>query len=174
MRRRRRQRPVVLDPASPGSPGRRNGFRGRTPRPLPTCRVCRRPRPGCRPSHLCVAISARTSVGYDRRQTRYQNVLACRGRREGTAARYDERCPLAIVSGLNRSELSGCRVGRTWRMTHADVEDLIERHRNHALPRVDVRASRPDFLDGLTPTSRRRLDVATCDRRSEEQHRYSR
>ena len=29
---------------------------------------------------------------------------------------------------LNRGELSGYRVGRSWRMTCADVEDLIERH----------------------------------------------
>jgi hypothetical protein len=59
---------------------------------------------------------------------------------------------------LNRSELSGYRVGRTWRMTRADVDDLIERHRNRALPRGDVPAPRPDGLGGLTPTSRRRQD----------------
>jgi hypothetical protein len=44
---------------------------------------------------------------------------------------------------LNRGELSGYRVGRTWRMTRADVEDLIERHRNRALRRGDVLALRP-------------------------------
>ena len=59
---------------------------------------------------------------------------------------------------LNRGELSGYRVGRTWRMTRADVEGLIERHRNRALKRVDVSAPRPDFPGGLTSTSRRRLE----------------
>ena len=59
---------------------------------------------------------------------------------------------------LNRGELSGYRVGRSWRMTCADVEDLIERHRNRALPRDDVPAPRADGPAGLTPTSRRRLE----------------
>ena len=57
---------------------------------------------------------------------------------------------------LNRGELSGYRVARTWRMTHADVEDLIERHRNRPVPRIDVRAPQTDVLSGLTSTSRRR------------------
>jgi hypothetical protein len=57
---------------------------------------------------------------------------------------------------LTRGKLSGYRVGRTWRMTRADVEDLIERHRKHPLPRV-VQESRTDVVSGLTPTSRRRL-----------------
>jgi hypothetical protein len=59
---------------------------------------------------------------------------------------------------LNRRELSGYRVGRTWRMTHADVEDLIARHRNHPLPRVNVQAPRTGVPSGLTPTSRRRRE----------------
>jgi excisionase family DNA binding protein len=62
-----------------------------------------------------------------------------------------------LSNWLNRGELSGYRVGRTWRMTRADVEDLINRHRNRALPQVEVTARRPDFFGGLTPTSRRRL-----------------
>lgn len=35
---------------------------------------------------------------------------------------------------LNRGELSGYRVGRTWRMTREDVEDLIEQHRERRAP----------------------------------------
>jgi excisionase family DNA binding protein len=57
---------------------------------------------------------------------------------------------------LNRGELSGYRVGRTWRMTREDVEDLIERHRKHPLPRV-AQEQRTDVVSGLTPTSRLRL-----------------
>ena len=57
---------------------------------------------------------------------------------------------------LNRGELSGYRIGRTWRMTHEDVEDLIERHRKHPLPRVP-QEPRTGAVSGLTPTSRLRL-----------------
>ena len=62
---------------------------------------------------------------------------------------------------LNRDELSGYRVGRTWRMTRGDVEDLIQRHRNSS-PLVDVRPRQPDLLSGLTPTSHRRLMRGDC------------
>jgi hypothetical protein len=34
-----------------------------------------------------------------------------------------------LSNRLNRGELSGYRVGRTWRMTREDVADMIERHR---------------------------------------------
>jgi hypothetical protein len=64
--------------------------------------------------------------------------------------------PPDMTNGVRR--LSGYRVGHTWRMTRADVEDLIERHRNRAIKRVDVSAPRPDFPGGLTSTSRRRLE----------------
>lgn len=62
-----------------------------------------------------------------------------------------------LAQRLNRGELSGYRVGRTWRMTHRDIGDLIERHRNRPVQRVDVLARNGDFRGGLTPTSRRRL-----------------
>lgn len=58
---------------------------------------------------------------------------------------------------LNRGELSGYRVGRTWRMTREDVVDLIERHRNRPIARNDVEVPRTKF-SGLTPTSRRRRE----------------
>lgn len=32
-----------------------------------------------------------------------------------------------LSNRLNRAELSGYRVGRTWRMTREDVADMIER-----------------------------------------------
>lgn len=57
---------------------------------------------------------------------------------------------------LNRGELSGYRVGRTWRMTREDVEDLIEQHRERRVP-PDAKEPRTDSVSGLTPTSRRRL-----------------
>jgi hypothetical protein len=60
---------------------------------------------------------------------------------------------------LNRGELSGYRVGRTWRMTRDDVVDLIERHHNRPALRATVRpATGSGVLSGLTPTSRRRLE----------------
>lgn len=37
---------------------------------------------------------------------------------------------------LNRGELSGYRVGRSWRMTREDVEALIDEHRDPPLPRT--------------------------------------
>jgi hypothetical protein len=58
-----------------------------------------------------------------------------------------------LARRLNRGELSGYRVGRTWRMTRKDVADLIERHRSTA--HHDVNVPRTEFC-GLTPTSRRR------------------
>lgn len=61
---------------------------------------------------------------------------------------------------LNRGELSGYRVGRTWRMTLKDVEGLIEQHRE---PR-DATEQRTDSVSGLTPTSRRRLKRGVVDR----------
>jgi hypothetical protein len=51
-----------------------------------------------------------------------------------------------LAHRLNRGELMGYRVGRTWRMTRGDVEDLIERHRNRPLSRVGMQARRVDFL----------------------------
>jgi hypothetical protein len=54
-----------------------------------------------------------------------------------------------LAHRLNRSEQSGYRVGRTWRMTHADVEDLIEQHRSRPLSRVDVPAPRTDSRAGF-------------------------
>jgi hypothetical protein len=63
-----------------------------------------------------------------------------------------------LAHRLNRGDLAGYLVGRTWRMTHQDVEDLIERHQNRPRPRVEAQAPRGDFLPGLTPTSRRRLE----------------
>jgi hypothetical protein len=56
---------------------------------------------------------------------------------------------------LSRGELSGYRIGRSWRMTCEDVADLIERHRNHPTARKGAEVTRAE-LSGLTPTSRRR------------------
>ena len=63
---------------------------------------------------------------------------------------------------LNRGELSGYRVGRTWRMTLEDVQGLIEHHRERPLPR-DAKEQRTDSVSGLTQTSRRRLKRGVVD-----------
>jgi hypothetical protein len=66
---------------------------------------------------------------------------------------------------LNRGEIGGYRVGRDWRMTEADVEDLINRHRNGADRRQSeeqVVADGPvSIVDGLSARSRRRLRSAS-------------
>ncbi|MGZ8814732.1 MAG: helix-turn-helix domain-containing protein, partial [Mycobacterium sp.] len=58
---------------------------------------------------------------------------------------------------LNRGELSGYRVGRRWRMTRDDVDDLIERHRNRPRQPITTQVPQADSSSGLTTTSRRRL-----------------
>lgn len=63
---------------------------------------------------------------------------------------------------LNRGELSGYRVGRTWRMTRDDIETLIDQHRDSPLPR-GAKEERTDSVSGLTPTSRRRLKRGAVD-----------
>jgi hypothetical protein len=60
--------------------------------------------------------------------------------------------------------LSGYRVGRVWRMTRQDVEDLIDRHRNHPQPVVGTpRGQKLDAPLSLTPTSRRSYNAVICD-----------
>ncbi|MFN3007396.1 helix-turn-helix domain-containing protein [Mycolicibacterium wolinskyi] len=51
---------------------------------------------------------------------------------------------------LARGEFSGYKVGRVWRMTHADVEDFIERSRNKPRPMAN-----PETVEtgGLTQRS---------------------
>jgi hypothetical protein len=44
-----------------------------------------------------------------------------------------------LAHRLNRGEVTGYHVGRTWRMTRGGVEDLIEHHRNRPLSRADRR-----------------------------------
>jgi excisionase family DNA binding protein len=56
---------------------------------------------------------------------------------------------------LNNGELSGYRVGRTWRMTREDVTALIERHRNRSKVCNDAKMPQSKS-SGLTSTSRRR------------------
>ncbi|MEZ0052100.1 hypothetical protein ABIA30_003112 [Mycobacterium sp. MAA66] len=73
-----------------------------------------------------------------------------------------------LARRLNRGELSGYRVGRTWRMTEDDVAYLIASHRNALRPVVPEASPEPvtdagvdSFWDSLSPRSRaryRRLD----------------
>jgi hypothetical protein len=63
-----------------------------------------------------------------------------------------------LARRLNRGEIRGYRVGRTWRMTETHVEDLIERFSNgHVQARVEEPLS---VADGLSQRSRRRLRSA--------------
>ncbi|OBI97968.1 hypothetical protein [Mycobacterium sp. 1465703.0] len=67
-----------------------------------------------------------------------------------------------LARRLNRGQISGYRVGRIWRMTEAQVEDLIERFTNNVGARATVRAEQvvapaSSLADGLSPRSRRRL-----------------
>ncbi len=102
------------------------------------------------------SADASQSMSYARLCARDQDVLAHRGREDGSPSGDDGWCALRLSRSLSRGELSGYRVGRTWRMTREDVEDLIERHRKHRLPRV-AQEPRTDVVSGLAPTSRLRL-----------------
>jgi hypothetical protein len=59
-----------------------------------------------------------------------------------------------LLRRLRSGNVGGYKVGRTWRMTRADVEDLIASHRN-----PQARPAPEPYSDGLslTPTSRRRV-----------------
>ncbi|OBJ49551.1 hypothetical protein [Mycobacterium sp. 1423905.2] len=59
---------------------------------------------------------------------------------------------------LNRGEIGGYKLGRTWRMTHADVVDLIDRSSNNVEARERAIDDGPPLsvIDGLSPRSRRR------------------
>jgi hypothetical protein len=63
-----------------------------------------------------------------------------------------------LTQRLNRGEIAGYRMGRTWRMTRADIQDLIECHRTQPSRRADNPPLERDVRSGLTPTSRRRLE----------------
>lgn len=87
----------------------------------------------------------------------------------------DLKCPRRwLAERLNQGEIQGYKVGRTWRMTHEDVEDLIAQRRNpprrvhHELGSSLTETSRrrlagnapaapSSLVDGLTPRGRRRL-----------------
>jgi hypothetical protein len=73
------------------------------------------------------------NMSYARQRTQYQNVLARIGCKMILRPDIANGVPW-LARRLNRGEVTGYRVGRTWRMTHGDVEDLIERHRNRAYP----------------------------------------
>lgn len=66
---------------------------------------------------------------------------------------------------LNRREIRGYRVGRVWRMTARQVEDLIARRSNElrspepVVPAPDSGSS--SLVDGLSARSRRRLRSAS-------------
>lgn len=63
-----------------------------------------------------------------------------------------------LAERLNRGDLSGYHVGRAWRMTHRDIEDLIDRYKNRPASRKAVQAAGNRASSGPTPTSRRRRE----------------
>jgi hypothetical protein len=73
---------------------------------------------------------------------------------------------------LKNGELSGYRVGRTWRMTREDVADVIERQRNRSIARNGGEVLRI-IVAGLTPTSRRRRGArrVVIDTSADRSHR---
>jgi hypothetical protein len=67
-----------------------------------------------------------------------------------------------LARRLNRGEIHGYKLGRTWRMTHAGVEELIAGYSNTVKPLKpaagDPAVNSPvSIIDGLSPQSRRRL-----------------
>lgn len=69
-----------------------------------------------------------------------------------------------LVSG----DISGYKVGHTWRMTADDVTDLIARHRNNIqvapvelCQPVETKPAPVSILDGLSARSRRRVSTRT-------------
>jgi hypothetical protein len=66
--------------------------------------------------------------------------------------------PRWLAHRLNRGELSGYRIGRVWRMTHDDIEDLIGRYRSRPRAQNSSTAELGAASAGLTPTSRRRRE----------------
>lgn len=71
-----------------------------------------------------------------------------------------------LARRLNRGQIRGYRVGRVWRMTEAQVDDLIERFTNSAkLPQIDVPAAAPvpaaSIIDGLSSRGRYRVRKQT-------------
>jgi hypothetical protein len=51
-----------------------------------------------------------------------------------------------LTQRLNRGEIASYRIGRTWRMTGSDVEDLIERDRNRPSLGADSSSPQRDVL----------------------------
>lgn len=69
-----------------------------------------------------------------------------------------------LARRLNRGEISGYRVGRIWRMTQAQVDDLIERFTNDTTkPAQQQHNPEPaaSVVDGLSQRSRRRVRIAS-------------
>ncbi|QBC86374.1 DNA-binding protein [Mycobacterium avium] len=71
-----------------------------------------------------------------------------------------------LARRLNRGQIRGYRVGRIWRMTEQQVEDLIDRFTNNAngrpaTPTAEAPSAPPiSVADGLSRRSRRRLRTA--------------
>lgn len=70
-----------------------------------------------------------------------------------------------LARRLNRGQIRGYRVGRIWRMTAAQVEDLIDRFTNNTDDRPisaspATEAAPATIADALSKRSRRRLKSA--------------
>lgn len=62
-----------------------------------------------------------------------------------------------LARRLNRGEIRGYRVGRKWRMTETQVDELIERFTNGKPPARPILNEPSSVVDGLSERSRRRL-----------------
>jgi hypothetical protein len=66
-----------------------------------------------------------------------------------------------LARRLNRGEIRGYRVGRVWRLTQAQVDELIERYSNDAAEPAPTAARATSVVGGLSARSRRRLRSAS-------------
>lgn len=68
-----------------------------------------------------------------------------------------------LARRLNRGEIKGYRVGRVWRMTEAQVDNLIERFTNSTDSPPPQRNTEHAtcVVDGLSQRSRRRIRAAS-------------
>lgn len=69
-----------------------------------------------------------------------------------------------LARRLNRGDIAGYRVGRVWRMTEDQVEDLVDRFTNEnrrTQTAPPASSSTVTVADGLSQRSRRRLRRAS-------------
>lgn len=61
---------------------------------------------------------------------------------------------------LNRRQIRGYKLGNIWRMSQADVDDFLAKHRNTTAPQPDAPPAEPRRLSFTTKSSRRLKETA--------------